>query len=146
MKTKKLISNQNPTYHSPKDKNSYIPVTFLKNTGNTGGKLRPQDKGSSRLQELSLMNKNYFGAFHYDIHIYMKLGYTISRIFPERSPSELETLHHLCELEQTQVLQLPALAVVKIPYAGYLMSEKNSNFIDYKENIIWYTCITILCF
>ena len=35
------------------------------------------------------------------------------------------------ELEQTQFLQSLALAVLKIPYAGYLLSDKRSNFIDY---------------
>ena len=52
----------------------------------------------------------------------MKLDYTISRIFQEMSLSELETLHQLCELERTQILQSLALAVLKIPYAGYLLS------------------------
>ena len=45
----------------------------------------------------------------------MKLDYTISRIFQEMSLSELETLHQLCELERTQILQSLALAVLKIP-------------------------------
>ena len=80
--------------NSKSDKNSYIPVTVLKNTGRTGGKLRPQDKISTRLQELSLINNIYFGAIHYDIHLDMKLDYTIRRIFQEMSLSEIETLHH----------------------------------------------------
>ena len=71
----------------------------------------------------------------------MKLDYTISRIFQERSLSELETLHQLCELERTQILQSLALAVLKIPYAGYLLSGNRSNFLDYEGNILWfYTC------
>ena len=57
------------------------------------------------------------------------------------SLTELETLHQLCELERTQILQSLALAVVKIPYAGFLLSEKRSNFIDCEKNILWYyTC------
>ena len=57
------------------------------------------------------------------------------------SLSELETLHQLCELERTQILQSLALAVLKIPYAGYLLSGKRSNFLDYGGNILWfYTC------
>ena len=63
MKTGKMKVNPNQTYKSYSDENSYNPVTFLKN-GNVGGKLRPQDKGSTRLQELSLMNNTYFGATH----------------------------------------------------------------------------------
>ena len=87
------------------------------------------------------MNNTYFGAIHYDIHLDMKLDYTISRIFPEMSLTELETLHQLCELERTQLLQSLALAVLKIPYAGYLISGTRSNFIDYGGNILWhYSC------
>ena len=57
------------------------------------------------------------------------------------SLSELETLHQLCELERTQILQSLALAVLKIPYAGYLLSGNRSNFLDYEGNILWfYTC------
>ena len=52
------------------------------------------------------MNNTYFGATHYDFHLDMKLYYTISRIFQEMSLSELETLHHLCELERTQILDI----------------------------------------
>ena len=71
----------------------------------------------------------------------MKLDYTISRIFQEMSLLELETLHQLCELERTQILQSLALAVLKIPYAGYLLSRNQSNFINYEGNILWYyTC------
>ena len=87
------------------------------------------------------MNNSYFGNIHYDIHLDMKLDYIISRIFQEMSLSELETLHQLCELERTQILQSLALAVLKIPYAGYLLSGNTSNFLDYEGNILWfYTC------
>ena len=118
---------------SKNDKNSYIPVTFLKNAGRTGGKLRPQDKSSKRLQELSLMNNTYFGAIHYDIHLNMQLDYTKSRVFQEMTLSELETLHHLSELERTQILQSLALAVLKILYAGYLLSGKKFFLLTTKE-------------
>ena len=71
----------------------------------------------------------------------MKLDYTISRFFQEMSLSELETLHKLCELEKTQIVQSLALAVLKIPYAIYLLSGNRSNFLDFEGNILWYdTC------
>ena len=63
----------------------------------------------------------------------MKLNYTISRIFKEILLSELETLHQLCELERTQILQSLALAVLKIPYAEYLLSSNRSNLLIMKE-------------
>ena len=129
------------TSHPINEGTSYIPVNFQKSKGQPGGHLKPHDTRSTRLQELSLMNSTYFGNIHYDIHLDMKLDYTISRIFQEMSLSELETLHQLCELERTQILQSLALAVLKIPYAGYLLSGNRSNFLDYEGNILWfYTC------
>ena len=80
------------------------------------------------------MNSTHFGAIHYDIFFDMKLDYTISRIFPKMSFPVLETLHTLCELERTQILQSLALAVLKTPYAEYLLSGNRSNFIDYEGN------------
>ena len=121
--------------------NLYVSVNFQENIGRIGGKLKPQDTNSTRLQELSLMNRTHFGAIHYDIHLDMKVDYTKSRIFQEMSLSELETLHQLCELERTQILQSLALAVLKIPYAVYLLSGNRSIFIDYEGSILWYyTC------
>ena len=68
------------------------------------------------------MNNTHFGGIHYEIHLDMKLDYTIKRIFQEMSLTELETLHQLCELQRRQILQSLALAVLKISYAGYLLS------------------------
>ena len=108
---------------------SYIQLNLLENAGNSGGKLKPHGTESTRLHELSLMNSTYFGAIHYDNLLALKLDYTISRIFQEMSLSELETLHQLCELERTQILQPLALAVLNLPYAGHLLSGKSSNFL-----------------
>ena len=55
------------TTHSLTDGNPYVSVKFQKNIGRIGGKLKPQDEESTRLQELSFMNRTYFGAIHYDI-------------------------------------------------------------------------------
>ena len=141
MTTGKIKIDPYATSHPINEGTSYIPVNFQKSKGQPGGHLKPHDTRSTRLQELSLMNSTYFGNIHYDIHLDMKLDYTISRIFQEMSLSELETLHQLCELERTQILQSLALAVLKIPYAGYLLSGNRSNFLDYEGNILWfYTC------
>ena len=78
MKTGKLSIHPNQNRN---DQKSYTPVTFLKTAGNPGGKLCPVNKDSTRLQELSLMNKTYFGATHYDIHLDMKFDYAKRRIF-----------------------------------------------------------------
>ena len=141
MNTGKLFIHEMAISRSTTDKNSYLLVQFQKNTGRIGGKLKPQDKDSTRLQELSLMNNTHCGAIQYDIHLDMKIDYTISRIFQEMSLTEHETLHQLCELERTQTLQSLALAEIKISYAGYLLSGNRSKFIEYEGNILWYyTC------
>ena len=90
-------------------------MKLIKNAGNSGGKLKPYDSKSTRLQELSLMSCTYFGAIHYEIYLVMNLDYTISRIFQEMSLSELEMLHQLCELERTQIVHSLAYAVLKKP-------------------------------
>ena len=141
MTTGKVKFDPYATHHLINENTSYIPVNLGTNAGNPGGRLEPYDSESRRLQELSLMNSTYFGARHYDIHLDMKLDYTIRRIFQEMSLSELKTLHQLCELERTQILQSLALAVLKIPYAGYLLSGNRSNFLDSEGNILrFYTC------
>ena len=84
------------------------------------------------------MNKTKFGAIHYEINLDTKIENTRSRIFQGKSFSKLETIQHVCELEQTQVLQLLALAVLKEPYRGYLLSGSSSYVIDYEANILWY--------
>ena len=138
MTTGKIKFDPYATSHPINEGTSYKPVNFQKSTGQPGGKLTPHDSKSTRLHKLSLMNSTYFGNIHYDIHLNMKLDYKISRIFQEMSLSELETLHQLCELERTQILQSLALAVLKIPYAGYLLSRNRTNFLDDEGNILWF--------
>ena len=138
MNTGKIIKNPHATHHPLNEVNSYIPVNLLRNAGNPRGKIKPQITESTRIQEVSLMNNTYFGAVHYDIHLDMNLDYTTSRIFQEMSLSEFETLHQLCELERTQILQLLALAVLRIPHPGYLLSGNRSSFLDYEGNIFWF--------
>ena len=79
-----LIVDPMATSHSLTDGNYYVSVKFQKNIGRIGGKLKPQDADSTRLQELSLMNRKYVGAILYDMYLDMKLHYTISRIFQEK--------------------------------------------------------------
>ena len=142
MTTRNLKHDAYATHQPINEGKSYVPVNIIKSAGNPGGKLKPYDSESTRLQELSLKNNTYFEAIHYDIHLDMKLDCTISRIFKEISLSELETLHQLCELEKTQVLQSLALAVLRIPYAGYLLSGNRSNFLDYEGNFLWFYICT----
>ena len=44
-------------------------------------------------------------------------------------------------IRKNKYLTITPLAVLKIPYAGYLLSGNRSNFLDYEGNIFWfYTC------
>ena len=81
MTTGKIKFDPHATGHPLNEGTSYIPVNFQKSNGQPGGKLKPHDTRSTRLQELSLMNNTYFGNIHYDIYLDMMLDYTISRIF-----------------------------------------------------------------
>ena len=149
MTTGKLKYNPHATHQPLNEGTSYIPVNLLKNTGNPGGKVKPHDTENTRLQELSLMNSTYFGAIHYDIHLDMKIDYKISRIFQEKLLSELETLHQLCELERTQILQSLALAVLKIPYDNYYPGIDQTSLTMkeiYYGVILAPKSITIICF
>ena len=81
MTTGKTKYDPYATHHSINEDTSYIPVNLLKIAVNPGGKLKQYDSENTRLQELLLTNSTYFGAIRYDIHLNMKLDYTISRIF-----------------------------------------------------------------
>ena len=141
MTTGKIKFDPYATSHPINEGTSYVPVNVHKSKGKPGGTLKPYDSKSTHFLELSLKNSTYFGNIHYDIYLDMELNYTISKIFQEMSLSELETLHQPCELEPTLILQSLALAVLKIPYAGYLLSGNRSNFFEYEGNILWfYTC------
>ena len=59
-----LIISPMATSHSFTNGKPYVLVKIQKNIGQIGGKLKPQDRDSTRLQELSLMNRTYFGAIH----------------------------------------------------------------------------------
>ena len=65
MKTGKLIRHPKRKSQNRNDEKSYIRVRFLKKAEDPGGKLRPEDKDSTCLPELSPMNNTHFRAIHY---------------------------------------------------------------------------------
>ena len=75
MTTGKIKFDPYVTSHPINEGTSYVPVNFHKSKSQPGGKLKPYDSKSTRLQELSLMSSTYFGNIHYDIHLDMKLDY-----------------------------------------------------------------------
>ena len=79
MKSGKIVFDPASSNQDREDEKSYIALRFYKNTGHTGGNIRPENKASTRLQEISLLNNTYFGSIYYDIHLDTKLDFTISR-------------------------------------------------------------------
>ena len=63
MNTGKLIIHPMATSHSYTDENSYVSVKIQNNAGRTGGKLKPQDTESRRLQEISLIKTLILAQF-----------------------------------------------------------------------------------
>ena len=138
MTTGKRIIQESDTYQNQADEKSFIPITLHKNNGQMSQKLVPENRDSKRLQELSIKNHTYFGTTNFNIQLDLKFDYTTCGFFPEMSLSELETLHQLCELDRTKILQSLVLAVLKMPYAGNLFSKNCCNFNDYEGNLPWY--------
>ena len=131
MTTGKIKIDPYATGHPLHEGTSYIPVNFQKSNGQPGGHLKPHDTRSTRLQELSLMNNSFFGNIHYDIHLDMKLDYTISRIFQEMSLSELELLlpyypKEYALRELTQLYSFTGLKVIQNhPHTENEINEQN---------------------
>ena len=65
MTTGKIKVDPHATAKYKYDGKPFTPVNFQKSIGQPGGKLTPIDRQSTRLQELSLMNRTYFGNIHY---------------------------------------------------------------------------------
>ena len=75
------------------------------------------------------MNYAYFGAIHYEKYVkFISSNNFLSNV-------TLEKLHHWSEIERTQILQSLLLAVLKIPYAGNLISSNRSYLIEYEGNL-----------
>ena len=73
MTSGKIKNEPSATHHPINEDASYVPVNLIESAGNPGGKLKPYDSESTRLQELSLMNSTYFGAIHslrHEIRLY----------------------------------------------------------------------------
>ena len=62
MNTGKLTKHPMAKTHSTTDENAYVSIQFLKNSERIVGKLKPQDKDSTQLQELPLKNNTNFVA------------------------------------------------------------------------------------
>ena len=67
-------------------------------------------------------NSNSFRAVDYDARLKTKTDYSTDTIFEFIAFQELKTLHHICEIEQTQKLTLIAMSFQKFQLAGSVLS------------------------
>ena len=67
-----------------------------------------------------LNDSNSFGTVDYDNHMYTKIVNTSSHLFKSMTLQELDVLHHVSELERTQLLAILAMSVQNPQLAGYL--------------------------
>ena len=141
MTTGKIIFEPYATSHPINEGASYIPVNFRKSTGQPGGKLKPLDSRSTRLQELSLMNSTYFANIHYDIHLDMKLDYTISRVFQKNITLRIRNTSSIMQIGKNTNLTITRTSSTKNTLRRILIIGNRSNFLDYEGNILcFYTC------
>ena len=52
-----------------------------------------------------------FGTVEYDAHIKAKIEHSINHVFNSKNIQQLIELHHICELERTQLLTIFAMSV-----------------------------------
>ena len=71
-----------------------------------------------------LNDSNSFGTVDYDAQINSKIGNPSNYVLKPMSIQELKTLHHICELERTQLLSILAMAVQNPQLAGYIFYGK----------------------
>ena len=63
------------------------------------------------------------------MYIKTKIVYSVNRVLKARSLQKLNTFHHLCELEGTQLLIMLATSVQNPDFASYLLTGNRGNFL-----------------
>ena len=71
---------------------------------------------------------NSFGTLDYDVQIKTKIDFSVNHVFISMSIPELNTIHHICELEPTQLLTIIAMSVENPQLAAYLLTGNRSKF------------------
>ena len=66
-----------------------------------------------------LNDPNSFGTPDYDANIFPEINYSIEHVFISMSTQEPNKLHHICELERTQLLTFSARSVQNTQLGDY---------------------------
>ena len=88
-----------------------------------------------------LTDSNSLGIADYDDHIKKMTEYSTNLVFEFMKIQELYTLHHICELERTQILTIKTMSVLTLQPVGYLLTANLSNFVIVEVSTGWlYDC------
>ena len=86
------------------NKNSIVVVKEPSLTQSAMSSLLIIDSEKNQFYFPPLNDSNNFGALDNDAHLNTKIGYSINYIFKPMTFQELNTKHHMCELERTYLL------------------------------------------
>ena len=75
-----------------------------------------------------LNDSNSFRTVDYDAHNNTKVDYSINHVFISMTVQELKTLHHICEMQRTQLLTIVAMSVKNLQLVGYVLTGNRSYF------------------
>ena len=84
-----------------------------------------------------LNGSNSFGTVDYDAHINATMDYFLNCSFSSKTIAELNTLHHICELERTLFQTILAMSVKNPQLAGYLLNGIRSNLLYVEDSTTW---------
>ena len=72
-----------------------------------------------------------------EAHINTEIDYSFNQVFKIMSVAEFNTLHTICEVERTQLLTILAMSVKNPQLAGFLLTQKRSNFLYVEGSTAW---------
>ena len=84
-----------------------------------------------------LNDSNSLGNIDYDDHNNTNIENSINHVYIFMGIQELNTLHHICELERTQLLTIIAISTQNPQLAGFLLKGKRSNFLYLEGSTAW---------
>ena len=84
-----------------------------------------------------LTDSNSLGIADYDDHIKKMTEYSTNLVFEFMRIQDLYTLHHICELDRTQMLTIKKMSVQTPQLVGYHLTAKHSNFVIVEVSTGW---------
>ena len=108
------------------------------NTGNRNTIVVDEDSSYSQQPTSSPLGSKSFATVDYDAQGDRKTDYySFNGVFKFMIVQELNTLHHIRELEGTQLLATLAMSVQNPQLTGYLLTGNRSNFLYVEGSTAW---------